>query len=65
MNKPTCKTNCNGTKEWCLNRKRHREDGPAIERADGSKEWCLNWKYLTEEEFNTHRLMKKMKEVFA
>ena len=31
-----------GTKEWYLNGKLHREDGPAIEYADGSKEWWLN-----------------------
>jgi hypothetical protein len=27
---------------WYLNARLHREDGPAIERADGSKEWYLN-----------------------
>jgi len=32
----------NGDKHWCLNGKLHREDGPAIERADGSKSWYLN-----------------------
>ena len=26
------------------NKERHREDGPAVERADGSKEWWLNGK---------------------
>jgi predicted lipoprotein with Yx(FWY)xxD motif len=31
-----------GTKEWRLNGKYHRTDGPAIERKDGSKEWYLN-----------------------
>jgi hypothetical protein len=31
-----------GTKEWYLNGKLHREDGPAVEDADGSKEWWLN-----------------------
>ena len=31
-----------GSKSWYLNGKRHREDGPAIERADGYKEWWLN-----------------------
>jgi len=33
-----------GTKEWYLNGKLHREDGPAIEGVDGSKEWFLNGK---------------------
>ena len=32
----------NGSKEWFLNGKRHREDGPANEWADGSKSWYLN-----------------------
>ena len=32
----------NGNKYWLLNGKLHREDGPAIERADGSKSWFLN-----------------------
>ena len=38
-----------GEKRWYLKRKRHREDGPAIERPDGSKEWYLNGKRTTEE----------------
>ena len=29
----------NGTKTWYLNEKRHRENGPAVERVDGTKEW--------------------------
>lgn len=29
-------------KHWYLNGKLHREDGPAIERANGAKEWYLN-----------------------
>ena len=32
----------NGTKEWFLNGKRHREDGPAIEYSDGTKAWFMN-----------------------
>ena len=32
----------NGDKEWYLNGKCHREDGPAIERANGNKFWYLN-----------------------
>ena len=42
MNKPECKTNANGDKEWWLNGKRHREDGPAVEWDNGNKEWWLN-----------------------
>ena len=32
----------NGTKEWYLNGKLHREDGPAYEGTNGTKYWCLN-----------------------
>lgn len=38
----TVKVWANGRKEWYLNDQRHREDGPAIERADGTKSWWLN-----------------------
>ena len=41
MNKPECKTYPNGHKEWYLDGKLHREDGPAFERANGHKEWYL------------------------
>ena len=34
----------NGNKEWWLNGKSHREDGPAVEWAGGTKEWWLNGK---------------------
>lgn len=33
-----------GVKEWYLNGKPHREDGPAIEHKNGSKEWYINGK---------------------
>tara|TARA_R110000764_G_scaffold213553_1_gene299924 strand:- start:246 stop:557 length:312 start_codon:yes stop_codon:yes gene_type:complete len=33
-----------GTKKWFLNDVLHREDGPAIERANGDKVWHLNGK---------------------
>jgi hypothetical protein len=42
MSKPECKTYPSGTKEWYLNGKLHREDGPAVERASGTKQWLLN-----------------------
>jgi hypothetical protein len=32
----------NGNKDWFLNGKRHREDGPAIEYSNGYKAWVLN-----------------------
>jgi hypothetical protein len=42
MSQPEMRIGSNGTKEWYLNGKMHREDGPAIEWTDGSKEWYLN-----------------------
>ena len=39
----------NGLKEWCLNGKHHREDGPAIEKANGNKQWYLNGKLHRED----------------
>ena len=38
----TVKVYPNGDKEWWLNGKLHREDGPAIEDADGDRSWWLN-----------------------
>ena len=40
----TVKVYNNGDKLWCLNGRRHREDGPAVEWADGYKSWYLNGK---------------------
>ena len=40
----TVKVYNTGSKSWWLNGKHHREDGPAIERANGNKEWYLNGK---------------------
>ena len=40
--KPICKVSYDGAKEWYLNGKLHRVDGPACEYANGSKEWWLN-----------------------
>ncbi len=42
----------NGDKEWFLNGKRHRDDGPAVEYSNGDKEWWINGKKLTKQEFN-------------
>ena len=42
--KPECTIDANGSKEWWLNNKLHRTNGPAIEWYDGSKEWWLNGK---------------------
>jgi hypothetical protein len=49
MNKPECITFSNGQKEWFLNGKRHREDGPAVEYPNGNNYWCLNGKYHRED----------------
>ena len=38
------KVYANGTKEWFLNGKLHREDGPAYEGTNGTKYWYLNGK---------------------
>jgi hypothetical protein len=38
-----------GTREWYLNGKLHREDGPAIEYANGTREWFLNDKLHRED----------------
>ena len=46
----TVKVYADGSKQWWLNDKLHREDGPAVEHADGDKFWSLNGKYMTEEE---------------
>ena len=37
-----CETYASGTKEWRLNGRFHRVDGPAIEYTDGTKVWYLN-----------------------
>ena len=41
---PVMKVDEYGTKEWRLNGKLHRTDGPAVEFPDGSKLWKLNGK---------------------
>ena len=45
----TVKVRADGTKEWYLNDKLHREDGPAIEFANGDKSWYLNGKLHRED----------------
>ena len=40
----TVKVKNNGSKDWYLDGKRHREDGPAIEGGDGYKAWYLEGK---------------------
>ncbi len=43
----------NGNWEWRLNGKRHREDGPAIEKASGDREWWLRGWWLYEGDYTT------------
>ena len=40
-----------GYKEWYLNGKLHREDGPAIEDSNGYSAWYINGVKYTESEF--------------
>ena len=46
---PECRLYADGTKQWRLNGKLHREDGPAVECASGTKEWFLHGKYHRED----------------
>jgi len=46
---PVIKTYADGTKEWFLNDRLHREDGPAVIRTDGSRYWYLNDKQHRED----------------
>jgi len=39
------KVHDNGNREWYLNGKLHRIDGPAVEYYNGAKFWYLNGKY--------------------
>ena len=40
-----------GYKEWYLNGKLHREDGPAVEWVNGYKEWRLDGLKYTEDHY--------------
>ena len=44
MSEPTCTTDEFGNKEWRLNGKLHRIDGPAVELTDCYKSWWFNGK---------------------
>lgn len=42
---------------WCLNAKRHRTDGPAVERHNGEKEFWIHDEFLTPKKFWNHPLV--------
>ena len=44
MSKNGLHIDTDGTKEWYLNDKLHRSDGPAVVYADGIKEWRVDGK---------------------
>ena len=49
----------NGTKQWLVNGKLHRLDGPAIEHYSGSKYWYIdNIKCAKEQHKLLHSIMK-------
>ena len=45
----TVKVNAYGDKSWYVNGKLHRENGPAMERANGDKSWFVNGKLHRED----------------
>lgn len=49
-----------GSQQWWIHGEPHREDGPAVEYDDGSKEWYIYGEQLTEEEFNSWVLQKRL-----
>jgi hypothetical protein len=51
-----------GTKEWFLDGKLHREDGPAIEYPDGRKFWLFNGIQISLETKSDDPKVKKLKE---
>jgi hypothetical protein len=50
----------NGRREWYVNDKLSREDGPAIEGVNGEEYW-----YLNGEELSEHALKKLIKKKYA
>ena len=44
----------NGDKEYYINGKCHRLDGPAVICSDGYEEYWINDKYLSKEKFEIH-----------
>ena len=54
-----------GTKEWWVEGKRHRLDGPAVEYADGYKEWWVNGKKLTKKEIDVYVKQQQVKDIVS
>ena len=44
-----------GDKVWWKDGELHRDDGPAVERADGRVKWYVNGKLLSRNEFEEHK----------
>ena len=55
---PECEVDIHGHKWWFLHDKLHREDGPAVERANGYKEWWLNDEEVHPEQIVDYHLMR-------
>jgi hypothetical protein len=49
----------NGYKEWNLNGKLHREDGPAVESVDGRKSWYLEDVMYSKSEYKAEMERRK------
>lgn len=63
MSEPECVVYTNGDKEWYLNGKLHREDGPAVIRSNGTEIWFLNGIKVTREEAEM-LMFKDLEELF-
>lgn len=53
-----------GSIEWRLNGKLHREDGPAVVRPDGTKEWWVEGHRLQPLEFVVWRHTRDLPGIF-
>ena len=62
MNEPQMQQLPDGTKEWYLHGKLHREDGAAYEGADGTKQWWLHDRYYENAETWAEALLKSRNE---
>lgn len=63
MMKSECVTDCYNNKYWFLNKRKHREDGPAVECANGSEEWWINGIEYIEEDFHKYWIIKQLAQI--